>query len=581
MESNMKQDNVRRLLRFCVPAALLLLSAGIGFGQAKSSGSSSSALQAVDPDSFLLADLEEAILYPETDYGRNPAILGLLSWDPLIVDLDAALTRDVSTSTRLDESEGALGGTDETLDQTLDGDMYLEKVFHFGKNNSDALAWSLSGDFTWDTTQEHLTNYDAYTENVLYTTEDLPFTVGTNLVWGSKSGLIPFPVGARLGYSFSLDKALFTWVQDSLLSAPYVSDTKQDYDQITHALKASLGAVLPISKVAEFAAAVRYEGSLMDKDSKYIAMDEDQDGYDESIETTTVYYQTYEENGGPAVTATSYSYMDLTVDNNVYVDPTMRLFITDNAELFFTGSWKAFGLSWNETYERIRLTTDVSDDLSDAVYTYDSGLTSFEVLAGLSFKDAGGQLKLGIGYAQDDVRFHQEGTDSSGDSSLYSSLNTNNYTEMNLGTDPANETITASDDVISPTTDVTRSVFATVGWTYKPIKGVGLYLSAKLSGSLNEKVYNAYNLDTRTVWTETVTSSSIDWAIKPAAGFYMPLGPKATLVLDLSGSDNTGTVTSDSETAPTSSYTTTDGSIDLSGGSAVSLTASVRLLFRF
>lgn len=579
MNSTMKQSQARRFLRFCLPAALLLLSTGAAHAQARSS-----ALQAADPDSFLFMDLQERLLFPETGYRTNPAILAQLSWDPLITDLDASYARQGSTAQRLDETKGALGGTDSRLEQLLDADLFLEKVFHFGKGNTDALAWSLSGSFTWNDSEEMLTDYNAFTENILKTTVDMPFSAGTDLIWGSRQGFgfLPFPFGASLGYSFSLDRALFTMTSDALLSVPYASGALQDNDVYTHSLRAALGAILPISKVAELSAAVRYEGSLVDGSAKYVAMDSNLDGYAESIVTTNVYHFALPGGGGPAVTATKYENRDLAVSNTVLVDPTLRLFITDGSELFVTGSYKALGLSFNEVYERIRLSTDIADDLSRAVYTRDSSLTSFQALAGIAFKDAGGVLKAGLGYAQDEVRFRQEGCDSSGQVSLFSSLNPDNYTELELGTDPINESIVISDGTVAPASEVTRSLFATSGWTYKPAKGVGLFLQARVAGTLHEKVYKAYNLDTRSVWTETVVSSSIDWSIAPSAGFYLPLGPKGTFVLNLSGADNRGSVSQRSETAPTSSsYTSGEGSIDLAGGDDAAVSVSARILFRF
>lgn len=497
------------------------------------SGGGTGNLRGVGNGEFEFYTLQDPLLFPETAFRVNPAVLRRLSKKLFLADTDVGFESTATTAERLDESVGSKGGTSTQLEQTF------APIVTFGlfspltkAKRKPVLGFTLGFDLTYDLEQQEYIDYRAFSENVVNKQLDTPLTVGPDFYFASTLGRGYW--GFSTGYDFNYVPALFRKVTDASLpdDGTYVDDTVREYDTFSHNAAASLGTVFPISRAAELSVAVNYNGAFTDRKKEYIAIDKDGDGNNETIMEYSDYLF-FEGTGGPATVAESYDAKDLTISNRVTVHPAMRLYVADSVELFFGGEYTVLDLDHRTSYQRIRLVGDPeAEDESIKYETFNASFTSFDVLGGLAVRiGANSLMKIGLGYLRDDRRFAQDGRTAAG-GLLYNRENTGNYPELNLGLEPANNSITGS--VENPSRDLAQSIVLRVGVENKPSSGLQTFLSFDLTASRTKETYYAYNLDTRSVWYEESVSEGILWELTPVAGVAFPVGKKKNGVWSVS-----------------------------------------------
>lgn len=188
-------------------------------------------------------------------------------------------------------------------------------------------------------------------------------------------------------------------------------------------------------------------------------------------------------------------------------------------------------------------------------------------------------LKLGVGFSRLDDRFTLDGVQRQG-LTKYNRLNTEKYPEISLGLEPVNNALI--DNGVTPAQSLTQSVFLKSGLEYKPATDISLFASLEASGSIMSDIYRAYNLDTRSVWSETVTSQGLVWNIMPAAGIAIKAGKNLTWVINLKGTTIDGGFALNDETAPFDDFggrTTLNGARDLSASTPFAFEVAMSFLF--
>jgi hypothetical protein len=527
--------------------------------------SGSGNLRRVGNAEFEFYSLQDPLLFPETAFEVNPAVLRRLNKKFLLFDSDLSLESSSTTAERLDDSIGSKGGTYTQLSQDFTPSAALGYLSPLSKaKRRPILGAVLDFDMTYDLEQQEYIDYQAFSENVVNRQLDTPLTVGSDFFFASTLGKGFW--GASAGYAFNYIPALFRTVTDASLpdDGTYVDNTVREYDIFSHNAAASLGTVFPISRAAEISVAVNYDGAFTDRKKEYIAIDKDGDGNNETV----MEYGTYvffEGAGGPATLAESYDAKDLTISNQVTLHPSMRLYVADKVELFFGGEYTVLDLDHRTSYQRIRLVGDPEEEDESIKYdTFNSSFTSFDVLGGLAVRvGANSLMKMGIGYLRDDQRFSQDGRTAAG-GLLYNRENTGNYTELSLGLEPANNSIIGN--VENSSKDLTHSLILRIGLENKPKSGLQTFFAFDLTASRNKAVYYAYNLDTRSVWYEESVTEGILWELSPVAGIAFPVGKNGAWSVSLKGTGSFGDPERTTETAPfdeSQQKATTDGSIDL------------------
>ena len=531
------------------------------------SGGGSGNLRGVGADEFEFYTLQDPLLFPETAFEVNAAVLRRINKKFIIADTDLGFESEAVTSERLDESVGSKGGTYTQLTQNFAPALTFGFFSPLAKaKRKPVLGFTFDFNMAYDLEQQEYLDYRAFSENVVNKELDTPLTLGSDFFFASTLGQAFW--GFSAGYDFIYIPALFKTVTDASLpdDGTYVDDTVREYDTFSHNAAASLGTVLPLSRAAEMSVAVNYNGAFTDKKKEYIAIDKDGDGNNETIMEYSDYLF-FEGAGGPATLAESYDAKDLTISNQVTLHPSMRLYVADTVELFFGGEYTILDLDHRTSYQRIRLVGDPeAEDESIKYETFNSSFTSFDVLGGLAVRfGSNSMVKMGIGYLRDDRRFSQDGRTAAG-GLLYNRENTGNYTELNLGVEPANNSIVSNVD--TPSKYLDHSLLLRVGLENKPKSGVQSFFAFDLTASRTKETYYAYNLDTRSVWYEEEVTEGILWELTPVAGIAFPIGKKKNGVwtISLKGTGAFGDPSGTSETAPfdeSRGQTTTDGSINL------------------
>jgi hypothetical protein len=577
--------NVTKKYTVKITTAVLFLIIAITGISAQAKGGGSGNLRPVAEENFYFYTLQDPLLFPETAFETNPAVLRRTGSTVIVTENNFEFRSSSETAERLDETVGSKGGTYTIVNRRFDPAAQFSLFFPLLKvKNKPVLGFSLDFDMDYELQKEEYINYRAFSENVMVEQSDKPFIIGSDLYFSSAINSVFWGVSG--GYDFYYAPALLKTVTDANLpdEGTYVETTVRDHDTFSHTADVSLGTIIPLSRAAELSFAVNYQAEFTDKQTSYIAVDTNGDGNNDTILKYSDYVF-YDAPGGPATLASDYDAKDLTISNIVTIHPTMRLYVADSVELFFGGQYTILDRTQRTYYQRVILVNDPGQENESIQYeTFDASYTSFKAAGGLAVLfGKNSLLKAGVGFLRDDRRFSQDGKTAVG-VNLYNRQNPEHYTELNLGLEPANNSIAAN--VEYPSTDVEQSILLRLGLENKPPRGVQTYFAVDLAASRDRKTYFAYNLDTRSVWKEEVVSEGIVWDLTPVAGIAFPVGKKKNGVwsVSLKGTGTAGNLFQISETAPfdeSIGKTTTDGSIDSERSTGFNFDIKTGFVFMF
>ncbi|TFG57842.1 MAG: hypothetical protein E4H36_15930 [Spirochaetales bacterium] len=536
-------------------------------------------IRPIGKSEFLFSSLQDPLLFPETAFAFNPAVLANLKTGFLLTDLRAALSRDTQVDKRLDSSTGSLAGTRESLEQTFLPGLGITHLFPVGKKTPALFGYSLNGNIDYRLFRDLYTDYNSFSEKMTVVEEELPASAQAGFYLSLKQKTVS--LGFYAGYGLSFEPKLYRMATDESFIPPetYVQEELRNADIWTHQIFARAGLVLPLSRAAEVSIAAAYQGGFADASAVYKAFDTNGNGTNDGLMLNRDYVF-YTGAGGPETRALSFEGKDLTISTAVILYPNLRVYLSDKLEMFITGNYRLFDFSDRTFYTHIQLPSDLETDQSLNHEVHNRSYTSFTAMPGIAIKpDAATLLKFGAGYGRLEDRLTQDGLTIQG-LTLYNRLNTGNYAEISLGLEPVNDILL--DEGIAPSLSLTQSVLFLMALEHRPSAGISLHAGLEVRGSMMTETYRAYNLDTRSIWSETVSSASLAWELLPAAGIAVKAGKNITWVINLKGTGISGNLGMNTETAPFDDFsqrTTLNGSRDLTSSTPVSLEVNTSFLF--
>lgn len=517
MENNMKK----------LTALLIILLAAVGIF----------ADTDLDPDDLLYLTPMNRSIFPELDYKTNPAFLINIKEKFLSGNIEIETEYDADTKTRTDDSIGASGGTETTADFSIApgadfvilGPTEKKNVFGFGLNYDSDHRLDTVTDLKFNGATEHLQS--ELTDNV--------FSAGTDFYFATKPSKDMY-LGFSGGYNFNYDSAVYKWITDSTVNpASSYTETLSEPDNsndLTHGWQAAFGINLPTDEL-EFRFGFDYQGSFTDSSDEYVEVDTNGDGFNDKVYSLYDYLDLPAIDGGPTDATLGKDFVHYSLHSNVDLNAGMVWDYEMNKSLILNGSWKPLGLTYNH-YAKHITTASIKTDKSFFDKYYNSGLGTFDVKLAFDFYDKAKKttFRIGGGYARYAESLSQKGDTAAG-LMVFSSQNTGNYTELNLGLEPANDVL--SDSGLYPAEQVIHSAMVDANWRWTPENKVTLFLDIGVSAWYDTRSYRVFNLDTRTVWEEKVVSSDIDLLLGSSAGISFPMGEKITCKVDL---QNIGTL---------------------------------------
>jgi hypothetical protein len=557
--------------------AILMLNSGLPLAAQAPGGTGT--LRRFTVADFLFLNLQDPSLYPETSVDYNPA--NLLRMTDLIFTSHTTfdLSRTSTTSTRTDDTIGALGGTLKSEETKLSPSENLGLYVPLGSTpRSPRLGVRAAADLASRDKLDSYDNYRSFSEKLTLEEKEQPFNAHIDLGLGMPTTAAGLGLGFALGYGYGYLPAVFPVQVDQSLNpvlTSYGIPLRQN-DSFTHIARGTVGANLSLSRAAELSLALAYTGRFVDAAQSYVAIDTDSDGRNDTklLYSDWIVSKEGVDKGGPTAeeVAISYSQMDLSIGTELSLAPRIRLYVSDTAELFLGGRYFILLMSDRTQYKRPIKADDIDGNQSTFQQYIDANFKSFDATLGLGLATArDAYLKVGVTYKRMDQAVKQNGTQKNGDG-LYSTRNPDHYTELTLGLEPTNNAIVSLLD--RPTLSLSQSLTLLLGWSYIPTGVLGVFLGGSVQGALRSDTYKAYNLDTRSVWEETVASQSIQWTINPVAGLRLRVSDSLSLGISATGTGIEGSLTSANETAPFNlelQKTTLNGTQDRSSSSPLNV----------
>ena len=501
--------------------------------------------KAITNTDFLFYRSKNALLYPEINFISNPSVLyGLLN--PLIInDLKLSCDLEETKRKRLDDSIGKLGGTQDSMDLGIYPDLLLFYFHPFQKGWVGGLGAEYSSKN--EIMKNVFINYDSFTERKTELTKSLPFEAGLNL-YAAKKTLKRLRFGFEAGYLYKLEPKYFTWVTDETVDPvlQYTSAAGNSISKNTNEFTATAGLGLPFS-IIDLSAGVKLTESIINGKNEYISVDTDDDGYSDTVMLYSDYiFRT--EAGGPEDPAVSFDHRDITTATKVELFPCISFSLSENSSLIFDGNYSILDLTVQNYHKRIT-TENILKDESWTKRVYNAGLRSFDVMGVLVMErpEKKREFRIGAGYSRYNQRYTQDGYTPAG-LRVYNRLNENNYTELSLGLDPINDGLVSGS--LYPSDILVNSLSACGAMDWTPLYKIRFYTNLDISASKYVETYNIFNIDTRTVWTELIESSSIRWQINTLIGMAFPLGEKAIFTFDCGSLNTAGDLLFEKETSP-------------------------------
>jgi hypothetical protein len=540
-------------------------------------------LRAISDTDFTFVLFRDELLYPETSIAFNPAVAAGFKGSLLSGALDLPYMRTDDTLIRADESVGQKGGTSRTVVDTITPDLSVMSLFPAGPS-SLSLVGGVYGQarLDFDRSQTKNDNYDSISESKVDTKLQWPVsaTIGGLVAGGPRNS----GWGATAQYAYTMSLHAIEEI-DSVAGGQTVTtfgDVLNAADAYTHDLDIRLGKRFPLSRSTSLGLALAVGAGLRDASAAYKAVDTNNDGaYDRVLSLHDYYFSP----DFQSTVAYSYDRKDLTWGFRALLSPDLRISLQDGLEVFLDGTWRGLDMQYRNYYEHV-LYDAASTDKSVLNSLLDTSLRSGEVMLGMSFGTSTDSLwKVGVGYRRTDNEYSETGVDVLGNS-VFSTVNPNNYPEYNLGTAPQNDLVSGMVGAqgLPPWSDVTNGVLLTAGFEYKAAAKLRLFASLGAEWFNQVQTWNVFNLDTRTVWTESVTVNELSWDARAVAGIAFELDKDTVFTLDCVGTGVSGVFTGSSETLPFdlgAGTDTTNGTTDTTSGSPLTLKIHAGLTYRY
>ncbi|MBN2658862.1 MAG: hypothetical protein JXR86_17540 [Spirochaetales bacterium] len=486
-------------------------------------------------------------LFPELSYGRYPSVLNNLKEKTLLNHLEFSMDYQKNVQERIDDSIGAAGGTGTDLSLHL---LPLLSFSLFIPLESGSL-FGIDISYQSNHSYENLSylNYNSVSEDSEMETSMNLYDFGADLYLALPAGEKSLDLGFALGYSLEYKPKVFRWITDRTFNPSLIyADTTgvtNPVDSFRHGINGSASIDLYPGK-STLSFSLLYRGIFEDSSAEYRAVDTDGDGYKDTLYTLKDYYFLLEEDGGPTDNVTSFNHEALAVTTNLDLAVTTRLPISEKTDWIIDGQYKIIGYRFDHYMQHI-LTDLLISDSSYYDQIYNSGLGSFMVMTGFDLRnrEKNRKFRLGFSYSRYGEVYSQNG-DSAAGQNLFNSLNPGHYTELSLGTDPANNSIIAYELYPSETVIHSFSLAARSRWT--PLKDMAVYFDFSISALYQLLSYRAFNLDTLSVWEETESSTDLDWEINSLVGLAFPVGEKFLMTVDLKNLTTIGETSFTSET---------------------------------
>lgn len=320
-------------------------------------------LRNVGKPEFLFHSLQDPLLFSETAFEINPAVLTKLKNGFFKTDIITAFSQDESADTRLDASIGSLAGTYQNLSRTFLPSLDVTHVFPVGKKKPSMFGYQVSGGMDYSLSRQAYIDYNSFSERMTIEQQDLPWEAKGGLFLSFKPRSVSF--GFFTGYGLSYEPSLYRLVTDEsfIPSETYVQDELRNADTWTHSAFARAGLLLSLSRTAEVSLSVDYEGGFADASRIWYYFDTNGNGTNDGL-MPYADYVFYTGAGGPAEQALSYEAKDLTISTKVLLHPHLRVFLSDKLEMFLAGTYHLFDFSDRQYYTHVALPSDLELDQS-------------------------------------------------------------------------------------------------------------------------------------------------------------------------------------------------------------------------
>jgi len=517
---------------------------------------------------ILLSNSLTVDLFPEQNYEDCPSVLTDIESTMIIPYITLSGSLENVEAERTDDAIGIDGGTYKSTTLNLSPEFDWTEfilfdsgtVFGFDANVNSEHSLSESNDYY----------YSSASTNTVADYFEHSLTGGSDFYYAAP--LTDFgSIGFKLGYDFTWNPASIETVTDNSSSSTltyyneYTSggDTVDEY---IHELNSSLGLSVDITET-DLNLGLVYRGYYDDRNIKYISVDSDSNGYDETFQTMSAFYSD----------TAGYSYTDYSIYNSLEFASSVIMPLSSTFGFIFSGSYSIIDNLYSYYAEHLSAT-----DTSYETSIYDAGLGSFNVMAGLDFcaDDGKSGFRIGFKYSRYAQSYSQDDMNTSGTSSTYNNLNTANLTELSLGTSPSDNSLSESDD-LNPYSDTVNSFCLLARYSYEPAESITLFIDGNITGFLKVETYQAFNTDTTSTWTEVVSSDGIDLNIGSFCGIGLPVGEEWLCTFGIDSNISIGNLDIASETLPylTSTGTESDSGDELNDSMDVDFSFGLKFVY--
>jgi hypothetical protein len=472
-------------------------------------------------------------LYPEAAYTWNPSVL--LSLDHAIVMPNLSFYgygyKDAYTHT--DPLQDTYGGTYVDEYTSLTPSLALTGALPLGNSmivgGKASFSTGLAGEKqTW-------TNYDYFDESQVTSLNTSSYSYEAAGTFCMKLGMIA--LGATVDYSgyFAPGMSAFpvTTNPDNASVPYYGTSAVTRTDALRNSVTPTIGMGITLGNLW-CGLGVSGSYSLTDQSAKYRTVDEDGDGYYETVMPYSQWALSTEAWGGGY---TYYSNVNTSTIYSLTLYPAVTFRLNPSLSLIADGYWTALNRTAQVRYERFS-----QDDLSDREVVWDSGLANFEVFLGVNWQPVKQwDFRVGTGYSYFAQHYQVVKSVGPDGTSTFNEMNVNNYPEFNSGgSDPANGII-SSLSAGNPQFQDTHTIPLLISVEWYPVGTIMIFSYASAALQFTAKHYFGFDTYYEQVWEE------VDRAIEPYWNMWFATGLSISLSKSLLFSIATYSTTSDGD----------------------------------
>ena len=483
---------------------------------------------------LLFSNEQNMSIFPEINYGKNPAVIQGITAPLIFTDLDFDGSYEYLKEERVDSSVGVIGGT-EIVD-SLSLIPALGFTHFLPADQGPVFGYSLYYDSAHELSETRSLKFNDPSENDSLSAYNEAYSGGTDFYLSFSAGKEkPVDMGFSLGYGITYDPVMFSWFTDNAItpSLSYIQPSADEDDTLgfDHRLSFDYGLAIP-DEGFDLMLGLNCTGIYSDRNTKYMPYDSNGDGHKDSVADFNTYYFLKAEVGGPENEVSKYSLEDYDLTGKINLVGSFVKPFSEKFSFILDADYHLIDYTYSHYLEHIIEAADETDGSYTNKY-YNSSFGSFSATIGADFSNPEKKysMRLGLSYSREAEQYSQEG-DKSTDLSQFSSLNPGNYTELELGTEPVNNVLSANVDLY-PDQTIVHSAGLVGRYEFQPENKTVLFLDFGVTGYYQKLIYRAYNLDTRTVWEESDVSAELGWLFESVAGVSFPLGENFSCMLDL------------------------------------------------